>query len=66
MGEITREILPKVIDSRLLLSFTSKFLNKLIGKRDYSAQEVYYILLGLPLYEDSRIVLTVDYRSKAE
>ena len=45
-----------------MLSFVSKIMNKLIGKRDYSAQETCYILLKLPLYKDSRVVLSVDCR----
>ncbi len=32
-----------------LLSFVSKMLNKLIGERDWSAQEVSHILLQLPV-----------------
>jgi ATP-dependent DNA helicase PIF1 len=32
-----------------LLSFVSKMLNKLIGERDWSIQEVLYILLQLPV-----------------
>ncbi|EAQ92764.1 hypothetical protein CHGG_00999 [Chaetomium globosum CBS 148.51] len=31
-------------------------------KRDYSAQEICHILLGLPLQEDSRVVQSVDCR----
>ncbi|EAQ83491.1 hypothetical protein CHGG_09895 [Chaetomium globosum CBS 148.51] len=37
-------------------------MNKLIGERDYSAQEICHILLGLPLQEDSRVVQSVDCR----
>jgi hypothetical protein len=37
-------------------------MNKLIGERDYSSQEVSHILLGLPLQEDSRVVRSVDCR----
>ena len=40
----------------------SKLLNKLIGERDWSAQEVSHILLGLPLQDSSRHVITVDCR----
>jgi ATP-dependent DNA helicase PIF1 len=40
----------------------SKLLNKLIGERDWSAQEVSHILLGLPLQDSSRQVVTVDCR----
>jgi ATP-dependent DNA helicase PIF1 len=40
----------------------SKLLSKLIGERDWSAQEVGHILLGLPLQESSRQVVTLDCR----
>jgi hypothetical protein len=40
----------------------SKLLNKLISERDWSVQEVSYILLGLPLQDSSRQVVTVDCR----
>jgi hypothetical protein len=38
----------------------SKLLNKLIGERDWSAQEVSHILLGLLLQDSSCHVITVD------
>jgi PIF1-like helicase len=40
----------------------SKLLNKLIGERDWSAQEVSHILLGLPAQDSSRQVVTLDCR----
>lgn len=61
-GQISRMILPHIADGNPLLSFVSKMMNKLIGERDYSAQEVSHILLGLPLQEDSRVVRSVDCR----
>jgi ATP-dependent DNA helicase PIF1 len=39
-------------------------MNKLIGERDYSSQEVSHILLGLPLQEDSRVLRSVDCRPR--
>jgi len=39
-----------------MVSFVSKLMNKLISERDYSAQEIYHILLGLALQEDSQVV----------
>jgi len=56
-ADMTRQILPHVTSERPLLSFVSKMLNKLIGERDYSAQEVCHLLLNLPLQEGSRAVL---------
>jgi hypothetical protein len=40
----------------------SRLLNKLIGERDWSAQEVSHILLGLPAQDSSRQVVTLDCR----
>jgi ATP-dependent DNA helicase PIF1 len=45
-----------------MLSFVSKMMNKLIGERDYSAQEIRRLRLKLLLQEDSRVVLSVDCR----
>jgi len=59
---LTKQILPRVASGKPMLSFVTKLLNKLIGERDVSAQEVCHILLGLPLQEDSRVVRSVDCR----
>jgi ATP-dependent DNA helicase PIF1 len=49
-----------------LLSFVSKMLNKLIGERDWSTQEVSHNLLQLPVQELSRSSMvqntTIPYR----
>ena len=37
-------------------------INRLVGERDYSAQGVCHLLLGLLLQEDSRVVRSVDCR----
>jgi hypothetical protein len=42
-------------------SFATKLMNSLVGKRDYSAQEVCYLLMGAPLTHCSRIFVNVDY-----
>ncbi|EAQ89410.1 hypothetical protein CHGG_06029 [Chaetomium globosum CBS 148.51] len=54
-AEIAGAILPHVSDRNPMLSFVSRMMNKLIGERDYSAQETCHILLKLPLYQDSRV-----------
>jgi hypothetical protein len=54
--------MPHVSDRNPMLSFVSKLMNKLVGERDYSAQEICHILLGLPLQDDSRVVQSVDCR----
>jgi hypothetical protein len=57
------EVVPKVSASRPLTSFAAKIMNRLIGERDWSAQEVCHILLRIPLYECSRVVQNVDCRT---
>jgi ATP-dependent DNA helicase PIF1 len=52
-AQLSKAILPHVSDRNPMLSFVSKMMNRLIGERDYSAQEVSHLLLGLPLQEDS-------------
>ena len=55
-------ILPYTNERVPLLSFISKMLNKLIGERDWSAQEVSHILLQLPVQESFRSVVTLNCR----
>jgi hypothetical protein len=43
--ELQSQVLPHMNDRAPLLSFVSRMLNKLIGERDWSAQEVSHILL---------------------
>src|SRR3981081_2253156 len=44
-----------------LLSVVSKMLNRLIGERDWSAQEVSHILLQLLVQTASQMLLTLDW-----
>jgi hypothetical protein len=60
--ELQSQILPYINDQAPLLSFVSKMLNKLIGERDWSAQEVSHILLRLPVQGSSREVVNLDCR----
>jgi len=39
-------------------------MNKLITKRDYFTQEIYHLLLELPLVKKSRVVMSVNCRLK--
>ena len=48
------------------LSFVSKMLNKLIGERYWSAQEVSHILLGIPMQDASRVTITLDCRESQD
>ena len=47
--KLQSQVLPYVNDRAPLLSFVSKMLNKLIGERDWSEQEVSHILLQVPV-----------------
>ncbi|KAJ3455720.1 hypothetical protein MRS44_017202 [Fusarium solani] len=62
-AQIGKALMPRVKDHNPLISFTSKLLNQLVAKRDYSKQEVSHLLLGLPLQEGSRTCLYVDCRN---
>ena len=53
-------ILPYTNERAPLLSFVSKMLNKLIGERDWSVQEVSHILLQLLVQESSCFVVMLD------
>lgn len=60
--ELQAQVLPCVNDRAPLQSFVSRMLNKLIGERDWSAQEVSHILLQLPVQKSSRMVVSLDCR----
>lgn len=40
----------------------SKCVNRVVGERDWSAQEVCHVLLGRPLVDMTRQIVTLDYR----
>ncbi|KAI9652816.1 MAG: hypothetical protein M1829_001469 [Trizodia sp. TS-e1964] len=61
-SDLQKLVLPYTNDRAPLLSFVSKMLNKLIGERDWSAQEVSHILLNLSVQESSRTFVTLDCR----
>ena len=60
--KLQSQVLPYVNDQAPLLSFVSKMLNKLIGERDWSAQEVSHILLQLPVQKSSRMLVSLNCR----
>lgn len=60
--ELQGQVLPYLNDQAPLLSFVSRMLNKLIGERDWSAQEVSHLLLQLPVQKASRALVTLDCR----
>ena len=65
-SELQAQVLPNVSSRNPVLSFTSKMLNKLVGERDWSAQEICHIILGKGLYHSSRKVITFDCRPEKE
>jgi ATP-dependent DNA helicase PIF1 len=64
--QLADHIIPFVNEQRPLQSFVTKLMNKLIGDRDYSAQEVCHELLDLPLKKCSRESVNVDLRPETE
>jgi ATP-dependent DNA helicase PIF1 len=60
--ELQAQVLPHVNNQAPALSFALKILNKLIGERDWFAQEVSHFLLSLPAQECSCCVITLDCR----
>jgi len=42
----------------------ARFINKLIAKRDWLTQEVYYLLFNIPLYKGFRNIVTLNYRQE--
>ena len=60
--DIVKQLLPFINSNKPLLSLVSKTMNKLIGERDWSSQEVMHIILNIPLQQGSRDVVTLDCR----
>ncbi len=49
--------------SNSILSSATKMMNALLVERDWPAQEVMHHLLGLPLVESSRTVISINVRA---
>jgi len=64
--DLVREILQTVDSRHPLGSVIRKLLNRLIGERDWSAQEINHILLDLPMVETTRVIIPVDLRPESE
>lgn len=45
-----------------VIQLAAKAMNKIVGGRDWGAQEVCHLLLGLYLQKGTRVVLSVDCR----
>jgi hypothetical protein len=54
--KLAQIVIPFVNEARPFQSMVTKLMNKLIGKRDYAAQEVCHLLLSLPLKQSSPFV----------
>jgi hypothetical protein len=63
--DLFSRVLPFVNEERAALSLISKVMNKLVGERDWSAQEVSHLLLNLPLCNSTRSVINVDCRPES-
>ena len=63
LDELMKDLLPHISSKNPMGSLVIKFINKLIGKRDISAQEACYLLLQLDLTSSSRSVGNMDVRS---
>jgi ATP-dependent DNA helicase PIF1 len=60
--DLLTTILPSINETNPLISMVAKLMNKLVGERDFSTQEVCHMLLDLPLANTSRTVISVDCR----
>jgi hypothetical protein len=59
---MAQKVIPFVNEARPFQSMVTKLMNKLIGERDDSAQEVCHLLLNLKLSQGTRDFVTVDLR----
>jgi ATP-dependent DNA helicase PIF1 len=64
--EMATKLLPSVSRDNPLKSFVTKVMNRFIGERDISAQEVCHILSKLPLQQASRETIRVDLRPETD
>ena len=62
-GVMLNDILGSVQASTRASTVCQKLLNKMIGEREYSAQETHHLLNGLPLYHSSRSFDTLSLTS---
>jgi ATP-dependent DNA helicase PIF1 len=51
-----------VSDRRPITSFAARLLNKLVGERDWSAQEISHVLLKIPQQKSTRQCMVLDCR----
>lgn len=58
--DLIKQVLPNVNSRSPMISMATKIINNLIGERDWSAQEICHMLLGLDLTEGSRTVIDVN------
>ena len=63
-SELAQQVAGNIASTNSFQSFIAKMLNKLVGERDFFAQEVCHLLLGLPLQVGSGTIETVDCRPR--
>ena len=64
--DLAQQVLPNINSNNPMFSFASRLMNKLVGERNYSAQEVTHTLFGYPLVNSSRTTINVDCRPEEE
>lgn len=62
LDELMKDLLPHISSKNPIGSLVIKFMNKLIGERDISAQKACYLLLQLDLTSSSRSFGNIDVR----
>lgn len=60
LEDIMKDLLPYMFSKSSMCLLVAKFMNKLIGERDISAQEACYFLLHLDLTSSSRSVADLN------
>lgn len=64
LDQLMKDILPHISSKNPMCSLVVKFMNKLIGERDISAQEACHLLLQLNLTSSSRSVGNMNVRPR--
>ena len=59
--ELLNIVTPHANELYTFSSIITKFINKLINKQGLLVQKVYYLLLNLPLSQDLRQVIALNY-----
>ena len=60
--DIIKAVLPSLNSVHPRLALVQQCMNRLVAERDISSQELQHYIQGLPLYESSREIISVDCR----